>query len=170
MKYTIYKITNTLNGKIYIGKHQTENINDNYFGSGVALNTAIKKYGKQSFTKEVLFVFDNENDMNSKEREIVTEEFIARRDNYNKAVGGEGGSNFKGKKHTDETKLKLSKLSAGRKASIETRQKISEGNRRRVLSEETKRKLSEKAKLRFQTEEAKANHSKLMKDFYNKNI
>jgi hypothetical protein len=46
MNYLIYKITNIVNDKIYIGKHQTENINDTYFGSGVALERAIKKYGK----------------------------------------------------------------------------------------------------------------------------
>ena len=108
--------------------------------------------------------------MNSKETEIVNEAFIARRDNYNKAVGGEGGSNFKGKKHSDETKLKLSEIAKNRIISDETRQKISDGNRRRVLSEETKLKLSEKAKLRFSTKEAKQAHSDLMKSFYNKNI
>lgn len=37
MYYTIYKTTNLINGKYYIGKHQTENIYDNYYGSGVAL-------------------------------------------------------------------------------------------------------------------------------------
>ena len=168
MKYTIYKITNTINGKIYIGKHQTENINDSYFGSGVTLEKAIKKYGKQYFKKEVIFIFDNEVDMNVKEREIVTEEFIARKDNYNKAVGGEGGSNFKGKKHTEETKRKLSEISKNRIISDETRQKISDGNRRRVLSDETKLKLSEKAKLRFKNEEARKKHSELMTEYYKK--
>ena len=41
MKYTIYKTTNTVNNKIYIGKHQTENINDSYLGSGVSLELEI---------------------------------------------------------------------------------------------------------------------------------
>jgi len=166
MNYLIYKITNTVNDKIYIGKHQTENINDTYFGSGVALERAIKKYGKQFFKKEILFIFNSEDEMNLKEREIVTEAFIARKDNYNKAIGGEGGSNFKGKKHTEETKRKLSEKAKSRIFSDETRKKISDGNRRRVLSEKTKLKISEKAKLRFQNEEARKKHSELMKQYY----
>jgi group I intron endonuclease len=169
MKYTIYKTTNTVNNKIYIGKHQTENINDSYLGSGVSLEKAVKKYGKESFVKEILYVFDNEEEMNSKEKELVTEEFIKRKDNYNKSLGGEGGSNFKGKKHTDETKQKLSEIAKKRIYSEETRNKISEGNRKRVISEETKLKLSEKAKLRFWDEKSRKKHSDLMKQHY-KNI
>lgn len=149
MKYTIYKTTNTINNKIYIGKHQTEDINDEYLGSGIALEKAIKKYGKQFFKKEILFVFNNENDMNQKEKELVTESFIASNKNYNKGVGGQGGSHFKGKRHSEETKKRLSEIAKGQTFSDSARQKISEANRKRIVSEETKNKLSEKAKLRF---------------------
>ena len=70
MKYTIYQITNTINNKIYIGKHQTENIHDDYFGSGIALKRAIQKYGKSNFVKEILYVFDTEQEMNQKEKDL----------------------------------------------------------------------------------------------------
>ena len=170
MKYTIYKTTNTVNNKIYVGKHQTENINDSYLGSGVSLEKAIKKYGKKFFIKEILYIFDNEEEMNLKEIELVTEEFIKRKDNYNKSLGGEGGSNFKGKKHTDETKQKLSEINKGKTHSEETKAKISDANRKRVLSEETKLKLSEKAKLRFLDEDSRKKHSDLMKQYYKKYI
>jgi hypothetical protein len=47
MKHYIYKITNLINNKIYIGKHSSKNMNkDNYIGSGYLLLKAIKKYGK----------------------------------------------------------------------------------------------------------------------------
>jgi hypothetical protein len=91
MKYTIYKTTNLINNKIYIGKHQTLNPNDDYLGSGKALIKAIQKYGRDNFQKEILFEFNTEAEMNAKEIELVTEEFCNRKDTYNIALGGDGG-------------------------------------------------------------------------------
>lgn len=90
MYYTIYKVTNIINGKFYIGKHQTNNPHDSYMGSGVAIKAAIKKYGKKSFKKEVLFIFDNEDDMNLKEIEIVE----INENSYNLTEGGKGGFGY----------------------------------------------------------------------------
>jgi hypothetical protein len=140
MRYTIYQTINKLNGKIYLGKHQTENPNDAYLGSGVALRNAIKKYGVENFEKIILFDFDTEQEMNEKERELITEEFVKRKDTYNKGVGGEGGPHFKGKKHSLESRKKMG--TPGRKHSQEARQKISESNSRRTISEETRKKIS----------------------------
>ena len=150
MKYTIYQITNKLNGKIYIGKHQTKNINDGYFGSGVALKEAVKKYGKEPFEKEILFVFDTEEEMNAKERELITEDFVKRKDTYNLGVGGEGGPHFKGKTHTEETRKKLSEI-AKTKPKVyteESKMRHATAGKNRVWSEETKRKISLNAYLR----------------------
>ena len=94
MFYTIYRITNNKNNKIYIGKHQTKDINDNYWGSGKLLKRAIQKHGIENFSKEILFIFDNENDMNLKEQELVTEEFCDQLDNYNLCPGGGGGFGY----------------------------------------------------------------------------
>lgn len=89
--YIIYQTINLINHKIYVGQHVTTNINDDYLGSGDLLRLAVAKYGKQSFKKEILFVFNNEDEMNQKEREIVNEAFIARSDTYNILLGGKGG-------------------------------------------------------------------------------
>jgi hypothetical protein len=88
--YTVYKITNKENGKIYVGCHQTENLDDGYFGSGTLIRRAIKKYGVNSFEKEYLFIFDDVETMFDKEREIVNESFLAQEHTYNISRGGRG--------------------------------------------------------------------------------
>lgn len=91
MFYTIYRIVHKENGKIYIGKHQTKNLDDGYMGSGKRLIYAQEKYGLETFEKEILYIFDNEEEMNAKEAELVTEEFCLREDTYNICPGGRGG-------------------------------------------------------------------------------
>jgi len=93
MFHIIYKITNLVNNKIYIGAHSTDNIDDGYMGSGHALNRAKKKYGLENFKKDILFVYTKSEEMYQKESEIVTESFCAMKDNYNVRVGGIGGWN-----------------------------------------------------------------------------
>lgn len=154
MRYTIYKVTNKLNGKFYIGKHQTLNPLDSYFGSGRAIMNAIKLHGKENFFKEILFDFDTEAEMNSKERELVTEELVANPLSYNIGVGGEGGPHFKGKTHTAEAKAKFSSL--GIKRSDEFRAKVSEANKRRIRKPETGDKIAAKARGRKHSPETKA--------------
>jgi group I intron endonuclease len=161
MLYTIYKITNNLNGKIYIGKHQTLDANDSYYGSGKAIVNAIKKHGKENFTKEILFIFQTEEEMNNKEKELITEEFVLREDTYNLGVGGEGGAHFKGKKHTIEVRKKIAEANASRdNSSLKGKIPWNKGHRknpnsldmpkipckrkRNPLSEATKQKLREK--------------------------
>jgi len=61
----IYKTTNLINGKYYIGKQQV--YTKSYLGSGTALKHAIKKYGRKNFKKEILETCNTENDLKSKE-------------------------------------------------------------------------------------------------------
>jgi hypothetical protein len=106
MFYTIYKITNKLNGKIYIGKHQTRDLNDGYMGSGKLITCAIQKYGHENFEKKILFIFETEKEMNAKEAELVTEQFVKEDANYNLCTGGHGGwgyLNDSSKKHIERT-------------------------------------------------------------------
>lgn len=129
--FLIYKITNTVNGKIYIGSHRTSNIDDGYMGSGTLIKKAIKNYGIDCFLKEILYIFNNPEDMVKKEREIVNETFLKRRDTYNLEIGGSGGKFW-----TKELRLKMSE---SKKGSIPW----NKGKKLGPLSEEHKQKLSE---------------------------
>ena len=86
--HVVYKTTNTLNGKIYIGLHSTNKVEDGYLGTGWYLKSALQKHGKRAFKREALFVFDNREEARKKEGEIVDAAFVARQDTYNRIPGG----------------------------------------------------------------------------------
>ncbi len=94
MFHIVYKITNTINNKTYIGKHSTKDLDDGYLGSGVYLQRAISKYGKENFTKEILFTFNTEQEAFEKEKELVTEDVSTCPNSYNVKKGGYGGFDF----------------------------------------------------------------------------
>lgn len=96
MSYVIYQITNLLNGKIYVGVHRVAdtNVDDGYMGSSKYLKNAIKKYGVGNFKKDILHTFDSEELAYAKEAELVTEDFIQRKDTYNVKPGGYGNSHY----------------------------------------------------------------------------
>lgn len=90
MFYTIYKTTNSITNEFYVGQHVTSDLDDGYLGSGVDLLQSVKKYGKTNFIKEILYIFDTEEEMNNKEIEIVNESFLSNPLVLNKQPGGCG--------------------------------------------------------------------------------
>jgi hypothetical protein len=94
MFYTVYKTTNLINGKIYIGCHKTENLNDDYLGSGAIIIKAIQKYGPENFKKEILYICEDSNAMFEMESELVNEHFVSDNTNYNIKLGGRGGFDY----------------------------------------------------------------------------
>lgn len=86
----VYKITNIRNGMTYIGKHETDDLDDGYMGSGTYLKAVIKKEGLSNFKREILFDFQTREEMLVKEKELVNIEFVLDPMTYNLAEGGYG--------------------------------------------------------------------------------
>ena len=82
----IYKTTNLITGKIYIG--QDSKNNPKYLGSGKYLNLSIKKYGRENFTKEFLCECSSREELNEKERYWIKELNSKYPNGYNITEGG----------------------------------------------------------------------------------
>ena len=157
MNYIIYKTINSIDGKYYIGCHQTDNLNDGYLGSGKYLKKAIKKYGAENFRFEILHSVSSKEKMFELERSIVNEDFVKDPLTYNLKIGGSGGNPgivgaFKGKKHSEETKEKQRQASLKQVVSNETRKKLSMNNAMKN-NPEIRKKVSETMTGRTHSEE-----------------
>jgi hypothetical protein len=146
MYYIIYKTTNQLDKKYYIGCHQTLNLNDGYMGSGKHLKRAIKKYGKENFKKTILHLLPTKQDMFIMEKHIVDKNLVSDSLSYNLKIGGSGGNPgivgaFAGRIHSAETKEKIRQSALKQATSPEKRLKLSKNNAMRDNAE-TRNKVS----------------------------
>lgn len=106
----VYKTTNLINGKIYIGAHKSKR--KNYLGSGKILKQAIRKYGRDNFTNIIIEHCDSEEIMFEREKYWI-KYYESQNPNigYNIHDGGFGGfvsKHFLNKKLSDEHKLNIS--------------------------------------------------------------
>jgi hypothetical protein len=92
--YIIYKTSNLITCKSYIGKHTTSNLEDGYLGSGKILGRSIKKHGIENFKKEILCYCNSRKELNEKERELIKEHNTLSPNGYNLLKGGDGGFEY----------------------------------------------------------------------------
>jgi hypothetical protein len=89
----IYKTTNLINGKVYVGRQVHDN--PNYIGSGKIIRRAIKKYGINNFKKEILEYCFSISHLNDREKYwIVALNSTDKTIGYNIMLGGQGGNTF----------------------------------------------------------------------------
>ena len=138
--------------------HSTDNLEDDYIGSGKILKYSIVKHGRENHRKEILEYCSSRGELKQREKEIVNEELLTDPLNINLKYGGEGGSNGlsldtrnkisvanKGKGHriwTNESRQKLSRYRTGKGHATEAKTKISRANMGRIPSVETREKMS----------------------------
>lgn len=139
----IYKTTNLINKKFYIGMHSTDNLNDGYIGSGKRIWYSIKKYGKENFNRIILRGCNTIEELNFWEPFYIKLFNTLSPNGYNLQLGGDNHET------SLETRSKLSKSAKGRvgcwknkQFSEEHKKKISEAGKGRQLSKATKKKIS----------------------------
>jgi hypothetical protein len=159
----IYKTTNLLSGKYYIGMHSTNDLDDGYLGSGTRLRYSINKHGIKNHVREILEFVDSREELKKREKEIVTLNEIAKEECMNLTVGGEGGfrseqqrlnaekSNAKQKilRETDPEwvdNYRLKKSLGQKEAYNRGRKKVIPDWNGRSHSDEAKKKMSESSK------------------------
>lgn len=168
----IYITTNLVNGKKYLGQKRFSEGWEEYLGSGHTFKKALKKYGRENFSRKIVCVCNSEEELNKAEYDLsVFLDVVNSDDWYNLCYGGGSVSGYKhteeekqkiseslkgkytgkkssfyGKHHTEETKAKISGANKGKVVSDETRKKLSEANKGKTISEESKRKMSDALK------------------------
>jgi hypothetical protein len=149
----IYKITNLVNNKIYIGKDTTSN--PNYFGSGLIIRKAIKKYGLENFIKEVIDETEDYKELSKREISWIEKlNSTNKKIGYNISTGGDGGDTLSNHPDLDLIKEKISKNSPkkgktyeeafGLEKSIDYKNKLKSKIHKSILSPDVRLKNEKK--------------------------
>lgn len=156
-KFFVYLTTNLINGKQYIGDHN--NLKDAYYGSGLAIHRAIKKYGKQNFNRRILEYFDTKKDAFNAQEKYIKQYQTLQPNGYN--ISPKGGNGIAGC-HSEESKRKIALNNSNRIISDETKILMSQNNRGsnnpmfgKKLSIEARERISKSQKGRIKSLEEK---------------
>jgi DNA-binding Lrp family transcriptional regulator len=112
----VYETTNLINGKKYIGKciFSRKNNWENYLGSGVYLKRAIKKYGKENFKREIIFLAIDKKELEEIEEFIIRfHDAVTSERYYNLKETSIGGDTFTNHPNREERLKKVSENSKG---------------------------------------------------------
>ena len=159
----IYKITNNVNGKIYIGqtvRTLEERFTEHKRNKKSLISKAFKKYGIENFTIEQIDTAESIDELNELEFKYIREYDCITPNGYNQC---EGGGNTFGYHHSDESKQKMSQNKKGKYAgeenhfygkhhTEEARRKMSESRKGRIIDDEWKQHLSEASTVKRQVQ------------------
>lgn len=160
----IYKTTNLITGKSYIGSHSTNRIDDGYLGSGSRILSSIKKYGRKNFKREIIKYCDSIIEARLLEEKFIKEYNTLSPKGYN--ISETGGMGLYGGTHSLETREKLRKSHTGRKRdfSEDHKKRLSESSKNWHetigMSKDTKEKISSKLRGKKHSDESIENYKR----------
>jgi len=166
----IYKITNNINKKIYIGKStDTRNHKQiSYYGSGKLIQLAIKKYGVENFTKEIIDKCNTNIELC--EREIYWISYYNSSDltiGYNITNGGDGGDTISNHPHNIDIRTKISNSLKGRVFSSKHKENLRNNHHSKLYNCDVYDKISKSLKDKPKTTAHRENLSNSIKELYN---
>lgn len=151
----LYKITNSINQKYYIGIHSTNNLNDNYCGSGKAIIEAIAKYGVKCFVKEILAFYPTRYELSNAEHDIIGKTYLLK-ESYNECPGGDMKQRFSDPEYYD--------IYVGYKRSDEQRKLLSERSKAQWRDPEYRKRYFETIKNEEYIEKQRQRTKEMWKD------
>jgi len=149
----VYKITNIINNKIYIGKRQSETFDEHYFGSGTIMKKVLEKYSKENFLRKILGWYNSETEIRLGEeywiQYFLNQGYVLGKTMYNLKISSVGGDTYTYApiEHQLEHKHKLSETMTGQKRTQETKGNISKAHKGKKHSTEWTKHSSEAKKL-----------------------
>jgi group I intron endonuclease len=131
----VYKITNKITGKVYIGitnqgagARYRHHWYEARIGEPAPIHRSMAKYGEENFTLEIIDFADTYEELKEKEKYWIKQyDSMNREKGYNLTEGGDGTF---GRMHSEETKDKIRQKAIGRKVSEETKKKMSEAQKK----------------------------------------
>ena len=147
----------------YTGKHSTNDLDDGYLGSGLLINRAIKKHGEENFIRRIIGHYETAAEALVAERNVVTDEYCARDDTYNIAIGGLGGALVPCTDEITAKRFATRKRNGTNRHSKETIAKMSQTHKGKIISEEHKAKTAKTLTGRKQSDETRLKRSKSLK-------
>jgi hypothetical protein len=150
----LYRTTNIVNKKFYVGIHSTDDLDDGYIGSGTYLWYSIRKYGRDNFVTEKIKFFDDRRSLVEAEEEFVNTNLINDSLCMNLQSGG-----CRARDVDDTTKARMSESAKNKVFTDKHRANISIGlkksHRKNPMSDSTKAKIGQAHKGMTHTEETK---------------
>ena len=166
----VFVTENLINGKLYVGQTHTDK--KNYLGSGKLMHIAIKKYNKRNFKRINLSKCFSQEELDEQEIFWIDALNTLSPNGYNIENGGNGIGKLSEEQKRQVSKVHKGKIPwnqgltketdariLSRKHSEETKEKISAGNKNKYVSEETRKKISESRKGKKLSKEARQNIS-----------
>lgn len=165
----IYKTTNLITNKIYIGQHKSEKFDKDYYGSGILIQRSLKKYSKKNHNVEILVTAESKEELDSLEKEYIKYfKENSKEDCMNIANGGEGGNvwEYANEEKYNDFCSRMQKINSERCSTEDFKNNCSKNMTKRYSNPDEREKQSKIVRKSWENELLRKQQSDRIKNFY----